>query len=311
MDLIKRYKVWKHLNHLRKNPAVANDPRSDEEKDKDYRGIGATMPVLQADGQWDDYKPVYETQFLKFWDTFACVTFSSANCLEFLHKRKYGTEINTSDRFIAIMSGTKCNFGNWLQSVGNTWNNCGFLYESEFPSPQTIYSCEEYYIPITQEQKDLAKSRLKTYTINYRWIAANETSIKEALKYAPVQVVINNGSHAVTCYGYEGSKAKIYDHYLNYGDNCYLYDLSKISHAMQYDITIMTPQEIMVDKKYGENIEDYEAMKILPAASWVYIFNKLKRFPTKRELYGLTIGHWDYEAVFLNRVGDKWLYKKK
>lgn len=230
--------MWRHLRNIRKHPAVVRDPRSEEEKQRDYQGIGATMPVLQEDGQWDAYKPVYETQFLKYADTFACVTFSSANCLEFLHKRKYETDLNTSDRFIAILSGTKCNFGNWLQNVGNTWNNAGFLYEIEFPSPSQIMNCSEFYVPLTQEQKDLAKSRLQTYEISYRWITATDWAIKQALQFAPVQVVINDGSHAVTCYGYEGDKAKIYDTYLNYGDNCYLYDFSKISSAMQYDIIL-------------------------------------------------------------------------
>jgi len=309
--LLKKYKVWNHLRKIRKHPGVATDYRSYQARALDRQGVGATMLPLQPSGQWEDFKPIYETQFLKYADTYSCVTFSALNVIEFLHKRKYANEINLSDRFISILSGTKCGEGNWLQSVGNTLRNCGFLYEVEFLAPGQIMKCEEFFIPLTQEQKDLAKTRLNEYEISYSWVSPNEDGIKIALQYAPVQVVINDGTHATTCYGFEGNKAKIFDHYLNYGDNCYLYDFTKISSAMQYNITKKIPMEIMVDKKYGVDIKDYDAMKILPATSWVYIFNKLKRFPTERELWGLTIGHWDYEAIFQNRVGDLWFYNKK
>lgn len=308
-NLIKKYKVWRHFKTLKKG--VIEDPRPLEEKQRDYVGIGADQEVLCPDGQWDAYKPTYETQFIKYADTYACVSYSACNTIEFLYKRKYGIEINLSDRFLAILSGTKCYLGNWLQKVADTLRHNGFLYENEFPAPAEIRKCEDFYIPLTEDQINLAKSRLNEYEITYRWIPATEEDIKNALRYAPLQVIIENGIHAVTCYGYVGNKAKIYDHYLFYGDNCYLYDFSKIKGAMQYDIKRKKPLEIRVDNKYGNTTDDWDLFKVLPVESWVYLLKKRGEFPSKRQFYGLTVGRWDYDTVFNNKRGDLWLYFTK
>jgi len=295
-----------------KNHGVIPDPRSDEEKKFDWVGIGADEEVLCPDGQWDDYLPEFEPQFLKWAETYACTNFSSANCLETLLRRKYGIKCNLSDRKSAITSGTQCYRGNYLHRVANDWRTTGFLYEEEFPNPTEIRSCEEYYIPIPQELLDRAKSRLNEWEITYRWIDTTEEAIKEALKYGPLQVVINNGTHAVMCYGYEGNKAKIYDSYLYYNKPTYLYDIKKITIAMKYNITKKGSTKFRVDEKYGDKTDDFDLMfKILSWRDWLYILNQIKRNPTKREFYGLTAGRWDFETVFKNKNGDIWLHYTK
>jgi len=308
--------LFKKSKFKNQNHGVIPDPRSYEERRLDWVGIGAEEEVLCPNGQWDNYLPGFEPQFLKWAETYACTNFSSANCLETLLKRKYGIEYNLSDRKSAITSGTRCNWGNYLQRVADDWRHTGFLYEFEFPNPTEIKRCEDYYIPIPQELLDRAKSRLNEWEINYCWINSNEQAIKEALKYAPLQVVINNGTHAVMCYGYEGNKAKIYDSYL-YGGNptylcTYLYDIDKITAVMKYNITKKETPKIRVDEKYGDKTDDFDLMfKIIGWKDWLYIFNQIKRNPTKREFYGLTAGRWDFESVFKNKNGDIWLYYTK
>ncbi len=42
-----------------------------------------------------------------------------------------------------------------------------------------------------------------------------------------------------------------------------------------------------------------------------WLRRQIKREPTWREIAALSTGHWDFEAVYKNRVGTEWLYKIK
>jgi murein DD-endopeptidase MepM/ murein hydrolase activator NlpD len=75
--------------------------------------------------------------------------------------------------------------------------------------------------------------------------------------------------------------------------------------------TIAEYEQVPIGNKYNQNISDYEMMKILPWASWVWIFNEIKRFPSYNELIALTCGRWDFNAVFKGRVGDWFKYYTK
>src|SRR3990167_6521014 len=85
---------------------------------------GIDVNPLQKDGQWDTFLPLYEAQSTVNYDTMACVTFSALNCLETLFKRRYGTEPNWSDRYIAVLSGTGIN-GNYAMAVWDTIRKYG------------------------------------------------------------------------------------------------------------------------------------------------------------------------------------------
>ena len=63
--------------------------------------------VLQPNGDWTDFLTTKEFQAPYNFETYACVTFTILNCIEILIKRQYGIEKNYSDRFLAIVSGTK------------------------------------------------------------------------------------------------------------------------------------------------------------------------------------------------------------
>jgi len=70
-------------------------------------------------------------------------------------------------------------------------------------------------------------------------------------------------------------------------------------------------ENLPVENKYGQDIIDYEMFKILPWTSWAWLLLRVKRFPTYKELIALTIGHWGYEEVFKNKIGDWWTYYTK
>ena len=70
---------------------------SERNNAKDWCFLGYTGindKILVENGQWDRYLPVYEAQGRQGFDSYACVTFSTLNCVETLIRRQYGEEEN-------------------------------------------------------------------------------------------------------------------------------------------------------------------------------------------------------------------------
>lgn len=229
-------------------------------KDWVFGGVTGIIEEPLTNGQWDDFLPVYETQ-LKSFDTMGCVSWSALNCLETIYKRRYGEEENFSDRFIAKMSGTTVN-GNYLEKVAETIRTAGLVDEEYYPWEGNNWL--EYYQDVPEDVIERAKLSLERYKMNWEWILSRDAeSLKEALKYAPLQVTVyawgkkvgdiyqytdKTPNHAVMLYGYEdGIYWKIYDHY----DNKY----KKVSwdfnfgHRMRYNI-----ETNMFIKKFEDNL---------------------------------------------------------
>ena len=230
-------------------------------KPKDYIFGGQTKiagKILQADGQWLDYLPIGEKQHSVYFDTMACVTFSALNVLEILIKRKYGIDVNFSDRFTAKMSGTTKD-GNWLYKVGDSIRKDGWVDEIEYPYPREqrtpIFVWEYYYQDISQILKDIGLLNLKDTLVQYEWV--DEGDLKKALKESPIQVTvrawydtdgnlvyennIENQNHAVVLVGYKDEDYwLIFDSYdvngdyikklewnYNFGNNGIKYNITK------------------------------------------------------------------------------------
>jgi murein DD-endopeptidase MepM/ murein hydrolase activator NlpD len=69
---------------------------------------------------------------------------------------------------------------------------------------------------------------------------------------------------------------------------------------------------IPVNINYGSGgIDPYDMLNILPYTSWIWLLARLRRMPTRKELTALTLGRWDYDSVFKNKVGDWWIYYTK
>lgn len=186
---------------------------------KDWRFLGYTGiddKILQPDGQWDKYLPAYESQKKNTFDTYACVTYATLNCVETIILRKFGREENYSDRFLATISGTICNRGNHMSRVANALIKHGCCYEDLYPFPDEIDTCAEYYAPIPQGVKDVAEVFRNHFDFRWEWVWGGKEEMKEALKYSPITAVVWGGKHLVMIYGYEEGKYwKAFDHYFN------------------------------------------------------------------------------------------------
>lgn len=178
---------------------------------------GPEWKVTCFHGQWTDIVIKVEIQKNIFGDTYWCVTFSCNNCHEILHVKLYGVEINKSERFLAIASGTIRGQGNSKGKVAETNRTVGFVKEEACPFlPST--SIDEAYAPLDTKLYDLAKQSLAMYEFGYKWLKDNKPeTLKVGLQFSPVQVdvesyafneaglIINSGGdyiHEVIIIGY-------------------------------------------------------------------------------------------------------------
>jgi len=142
--------------------------------------------IVNESGDWTAWLPIPENQSGYGFDCYGCVSFSALNCIETLLSRM-GIVSNLSDRFLAKMSGTLQGVGNTVAQVADTIRHKGDVDESVWPyDRKTMNSWDKFYSEIPQEVKDEALDLLKHYEITYEFV--RYADIKEALKYAPLQV---------------------------------------------------------------------------------------------------------------------------
>lgn len=187
-----------------------------QQKPTDWKFGGYTgikNDICNPLGQWLEYIPQMETQVYE-WDTWGCVTFSTLNCLEILHKYLTGIEENWSDRFIIVLSGTQPNGGNSLQVVADTIRDYGLVSEMDCP----VVGRDKYYT-IYQSTKDKGRKFLDNYAVNYEFVRPEretyQQDVMDALMYSPLAVgvayadgegVLNpkgNQNHFVALVGYK------------------------------------------------------------------------------------------------------------
>lgn len=188
-----------------------------EIKDTDYvagfmTGVGYEVRI--KDGNWTSHLANKERQKSTF-DSQSCVSFSGNHAIDtqmnylltsglFSNEAvKYFKEagyivdgrFNSSDRFLAILSGTTKE-GNTGQKVLDTARHYGLLPEKDLPFGGTSF--ETYHNPkvITQEMKDKAKKILDYIKIEYEWVIQRDKIsslkfiIERHLKHAPLQFYI-------------------------------------------------------------------------------------------------------------------------
>jgi len=196
-----------------------------------------------ADGFWGDYLPTNEKQHNYSFDTMSCTTFSALNIceiqmnwlirnnflslkqIEWLNKNGYMDNkgnINFSDRFTAIMSGTTKQ-GNYFTAVWDSIRKDGLLPDSDLPFDGNTW--DEYHdkSKITDAMKEKAKKILDILTAQYEWVCYDEvpafsedqiSACEKALKQAPIHIGIPvPASHAITLYGLRNNKVNLLDHY--------------------------------------------------------------------------------------------------
>ncbi len=208
--------------------------RPDVIEEKHFK-LGAIAPeILQVDGQWDEWFPMFEAQNKGF-ETYNCTGFSCLNALEMLFEKKFALDTNNSDRFLGIKAGTDPNNGgNSLHDVAQAIRHAGCIPESLLPFD--VDSVEDFYSFKDSDKRTCekeGKSWLDKYTYGHEWVCVgNETpeKKKELIKYGltlsplaisvyawyPVDgIYISQGSpnHAVCAYGWEERGVRIYDSY--------------------------------------------------------------------------------------------------
>jgi len=220
---------------------------------------GFDSAVLQKDHNWHEYLPIKENQFSRHFDTMGCVSFSALNCLEMLQKRKYGNEVNWSDRWLAKVSGTTRR-GNWLQSVADTIRHTGLLLESEYPYPrqEAGFDWDDFYKDVPLSMFEEAGDFLKEYEVTYEWVdIRNRDNLLYSLRFTPLQVTgvfpshrkavdgiipREEGlhTHAYTIYGGKyGEYFDVFDHY-TVEKKKIAWDFDLGINAMRYNLTKLT-----------------------------------------------------------------------
>jgi len=163
--------------------------------------------VLQENGQWDDFLPVYEAQSNQYFDTMHCFVYGTLNCLETLLKRKYGYEDNYSERFTGVRSGASTNGGS-PHNASESIRKDGVIPQKDLDFTSDIRTWWQFSSPRPMTVSLLAKGQewLKTHSYSHDWVS-NPVSflnrwnknyrssvidgMKEALKYSPLGVSVN------------------------------------------------------------------------------------------------------------------------
>ena len=195
-------------------------------QEQDYV-LGATGPefeMLVPSGQWHDFLPVSELQRNRHGDTYMCVSFSLNNIHEFLVKRKYNEEINKSDIFLGVGSGTTRGRGNSKRTVAD-WNRLnGFVLETDHPYTKEM-TLDEAYRALSAMLLETGRRQLEGWEFGYKWLPSNGVfSMTNGLKISPLQVDVSGSykmnsqgciawdkgnpayDHEVTIFGYEDGK---------------------------------------------------------------------------------------------------------
>lgn len=174
--------------------------------------FGANDKILKTkifDNGKISYLPSPERQSSRNFDTYACVSYSFINAIEINFKRLIelqmisadnlkwledngyfiNGEINFSDRFLAVMSGTRPGIGNSGAAVSQSARDTGL-------SPQTLCDWNgegteaEYYdkSTISQKAKDTALEFKKRFNIQYEWVGGQNWDI--ASQYGTLQLFV-------------------------------------------------------------------------------------------------------------------------
>lgn len=162
--------------------------------DPEHYVFGANSPIpldiLQPDKDWTESLPTAEPQNLNGIEPYACVTFTILNCVEILIKRKYGIDVNFSDRFLAAVSGTK-EGGNSPQTVCEFLRHIGVVPEEMWPFDSTIDSFDKFYAKLPPKLIKLAKEFNDNWDFKHEFVPTNDADISKALQCSPLLISVS------------------------------------------------------------------------------------------------------------------------
>lgn len=149
--------------------------------------------IVLPSGDWRPYLVIGEKQWYPTFDSMGCTGYSDNNTAEIQLKQSTGLEFNFSDEAINFLAGCTQQ-GNYLYKPADVARKQGRILQKDWTilNPATWQDLQK---PIPPEI--LAKAIF--FNEAYQWVATDKASMQVHLKQAPVQIIINNGTHAVCC----------------------------------------------------------------------------------------------------------------
>lgn len=232
-------------------------------KQEDYVFGGVTgyarTPIFPDGHGWIKYQRPEERQFNKNFDSFSCVSFACLKALSYFIKERYGLDMDFSERFTAVMSGTIRGRGNSVRNVLESIRTDGFVLESDYPSMTDTMTEDEWFVPIPASVKKKGLENLKQWKINWETLTISDnvphTQIYEGLKSAPV---ITTGFAWASYYG-NPDDIGIYHDYNYQANHCFLLcDWQKPT-----DWDVLADDSYPQDNRSDDAIVDEEFLKRL------------------------------------------------
>jgi len=161
--------------------------------------LGGALPkvVLQADGNWLPYLPLYERQFGDNFDTYGCTVFGTLNCLETIFKKIYGNGWDYSERYIYNLAEIEPP-GADPHLIAETIRKQGVIEQKELPMTNTLEDFKKPR-PMSKGQIDKGHLWLARYSFGHEWvfdedekdISKKHELIREYLKYSPLGISVS------------------------------------------------------------------------------------------------------------------------
>ena len=201
-----------------------------EEVSQDAHLLGRAIQLEEICPEMDWYNMSIEVEIQKVKgnaDLYNCVNNSNTNVLEFVDKKRTGKELNFSEMYSAVDSGTQPGKGNSFERVFEKTRTNFVAWEDEFPTMRDK-TVEENYRKISDGLKKRVKERGKDYEVRYQFLGSQQDAYayEQALKISPVTVavegryiwkngvVVNAGgsyNHAVVYLGMKDGKKIVFD----------------------------------------------------------------------------------------------------
>lgn len=178
--------------------------------------------TLMPSMDWTPYLPKIEQQSNNNFDSFSCTNFSNCNAAEIIHKLRYGVEVNYSDRFSAVISGTVPGHGNSHNVVAEATRKKGFVLEEVFPFTENMLMGEFFTAP-GQEIFDIGLKWVSTFEYGYERVRPQDMAL--GIKLSPLVAAVDSRTpntaefdqldHSIVISAYikERNKWKIFDSY--------------------------------------------------------------------------------------------------
>lgn len=255
-----------------------------------------------------------------------------------VHHKEEQENAELSARFVMALTkdfekNTK--YGAYTRNCFKIVNKYGACQESLYAEPPSTMSWEEYidkkYIP-----KNCYDDGLKHKSHSYWRVENTIEDIKQSLFQHKESVVIsvmwykefNNaglidgvlptvfknkaGGHAIEVFRFDDNKKqlKIQNSWgKSWGKDGYFYMPYSVFPRVILDAWISRdlPQKFPVDFRYGEKRTWNKYLMEKKIAFNPWLFKKIGRLPSNREISAMVFGYWGYSEVFTGTVGDNWL----